>query len=627
MSNKKDKIEPKKTTELIETVENIKKNDMFSKYITEIYFPSYKNFIEFSKIHFDFPLTVLVGKNGSGKSSVLHALYGCPKNSNTGDFWFSTATDPIKETNGKANCFVYSYYEKKDKNIEKRQVVYTRASRPGTKTKRKNPDYWETAKHSKKYRTNIKRRCPPIDEKLIYLDFRQELSAYDRYFYFGKLTKANKAKTKQDFIREASPKINNIFRKGKSIKGNEIYKAGGVAQNEKVILINDEELHYISYILGVNYAKIQMVNHKFFKIWGTSALVTKNDISYSEANAGSGEYAVINLVHKLCSIPKESPALVILDEPETSLYPGAQKRLLDFLLEMIVLKKCQIIISTHSEKLTKSLPRTAIKKIHYDQKTGKSNIQENCSPLEVFEELDLPVEENSIIVEDRSAEILINKIIENEKLNNLKAKHLSEGANQLKQTSIFTSAMQDNKKQFFILDGDQKIEKEKLDLGKMSGRDANNPKIIQKIVDSLCPNIPFPSSKQRRSDKSKNQNKFDKIKFEKQKKYINFYRSNVYFLPKKDPETIIYDEKYIDDIVGMLPDGDKNINKRDPNLKDLYHQISIQELGESRPNRDEYYAIIKMITNNFVKRHSNSCSYKEIVSILKEISQKCQNNN
>ena len=65
-----------------ETIENINKmyqDGKFKKYISNIYFPFYKNFEEFSKMDFNFPLTVIVGKNGSGKSSILHALYGCPK--------------------------------------------------------------------------------------------------------------------------------------------------------------------------------------------------------------------------------------------------------------------------------------------------------------------------------------------------------------------------------------------------------------------------------------------------------------------------------------------------------------------------------------------------------------------
>lgn len=569
----------------------------------------------------------MVGKNGSGKSSVLHALYGCPKNSNTENFWFSTAVDPINETKKDFNCFVYSYYEKVENSIEERQVVYRRASRPGTKTKRKDPDYWETDRPRKKYKTNSETRFAPIDEKMIYLDFRQELSAYDRYFYFGEIKKNNKAKTKQDFIREASHKINNLFHKGKSVTGNTIYKVHGVPQNKKPIYISNEELNYISYILDVDYSKIIMMSHKFFKIWGTSALVTKKDISYSEANAGSGEYAVINLVHKLVSLNSNSSALVILDEPETSLYPGAQKRLLDFLLKMIAIKKCQIVISTHSEKLTKELPVTAVKAIHYNKENGKSYIQENCSPSTVFEELDISLPYIKIIVEDEAACLLINQIIKAEKINDLKAIHLNSGADSLKKYSIYSDALKDNIKQFYILDGDQnKIDKKKLDLNNTKSSDKDSDEYIQSLVDNICPNIGFPSSKPRRSEKhgstNNSEEKKDTIKYDSQIKYINFYKNNVYFLPDKTPEDIIFDEEYIVNWLKMS--GNKsNVKKLCTNKKKLYYNLC-ELVTNEKPIMDSYYTIIKVLISNYVKKHSDSSSYKEIVKVLREIDQKCQ---
>jgi ATPase involved in DNA repair len=133
------------TEELIDVVRKLKEDKVFEKYIDNIYFPYYKNFEEFSKITFDFPLTVIVGKNGSGKSSILHALYGCPKGKNPANFWFSTATDPIIDGNGKNNrhCFVYSFYD----NDQYKQVAYTRASRPGTETKKKMPIIGRPANH------------------------------------------------------------------------------------------------------------------------------------------------------------------------------------------------------------------------------------------------------------------------------------------------------------------------------------------------------------------------------------------------------------------------------------------------------------------------------------------------
>ncbi|WP_260341199.1 ATP-binding protein [Lacticaseibacillus paracasei] len=166
----------------VKEVGEMKETGDFKKYIDEIYFPFYKNFVQFSKITFEYPLTVIVGKNGSGKSSILHALYGCPLNNTPSKYWFSSATDPIQDGNGKnmSQSFVYSYHDSGIYN----QVIMKRSSRPGTKTKRRDPDYWETDKPRKKYRMQIMKRCPPIEWNNLYIDFRQELSAYDKFFYF-----------------------------------------------------------------------------------------------------------------------------------------------------------------------------------------------------------------------------------------------------------------------------------------------------------------------------------------------------------------------------------------------------------------------------------------------------------
>lgn len=57
----------------ISTISRMKERGVFNNYIEYMVFPYYKNLVPGTKIDFAFPLTVLVGKNGSGKSSTLHA--------------------------------------------------------------------------------------------------------------------------------------------------------------------------------------------------------------------------------------------------------------------------------------------------------------------------------------------------------------------------------------------------------------------------------------------------------------------------------------------------------------------------------------------------------------------------
>lgn len=48
----------------------------FSPYIRNLVLADYKNISPLTKIDFSFPITALVGANGTNKSSILKALYG-----------------------------------------------------------------------------------------------------------------------------------------------------------------------------------------------------------------------------------------------------------------------------------------------------------------------------------------------------------------------------------------------------------------------------------------------------------------------------------------------------------------------------------------------------------------------
>lgn len=101
------------------------------------------------------------------KSSVLHAVYGAPAGRSTGDFWFSTDVDPIKEGENK---YFYGYKINKDSNIK--EVLKKR--QPSIKAF----DYWETAALNTKLgmiadeNMDKESRNSPVEKEVVFFDFR-----------------------------------------------------------------------------------------------------------------------------------------------------------------------------------------------------------------------------------------------------------------------------------------------------------------------------------------------------------------------------------------------------------------------------------------------------------------------
>lgn len=85
-----------------------------------------KKFRKNVRIDFSFPFTMLVGKNGTGKSSVLHAIYGMPANSSTGEYWFTTDVDPIADAE---NCYFYGYQKDKNKRSFEKETTECKSDR------------------------------------------------------------------------------------------------------------------------------------------------------------------------------------------------------------------------------------------------------------------------------------------------------------------------------------------------------------------------------------------------------------------------------------------------------------------------------------------------------------------
>lgn len=579
----------------INTLKQLRTNGIHKQYIEHIRFPFFRNLENDTKITFDFPITFLVGKNGGGKSSTLQSLYGCPKGYSLGDYWFTTELDPIKEFDKNRNCFIYGF--KNVNNIG--EVIKQRINR------KNDPDYWETAKPIKRYGMSTKKRFSPIDKNVIYLDFRSELSAFDKFFHFLNFS-SKTHKTKQDFLRFYSNKLKEAF------DNDTIISYYGPNRNKSKITLTTPETKIVSEILRKEFDTIEIIEHNLFKNWGISIRLKQTKINYSEAFAGSGETAIVILVHKIFNAPNES--LILLDEPETSLHSGAQKRLMSFLLEQCIKKKHQIVISTHSPFLIDNMPSESIKVFSTLSSSGKFIINNNRSYKEAFHELEIEnTHRKNILVEDKTAKILIDKILENlgKAIQDIfDIRYLPGGADDINQR--LTTIMEISDNTYVLFDGDQKKLASPIDLSSTPPNEQDTSAKLKKLIISQtgC-DIKFYLDGGNQPKALKEQQTLTLAK-----KYLNFYKKNILYLPLQIPEDIVWDEEFAKQLLKLLhPKKDISIiTEKSSNSKDLIFNFCIECYGDSSQYN---FTLIQFITNWLNKEDDNYSYIKDLINKLK----------
>lgn len=435
----------------------------FNNYILNIRFPFFKKLKNGASIDLDFPFVALVGPNGSGKSSTLQALYGCPASYNVAHYWFSTAIDPIEESGNENYRYIYKYQPRGYRLPV--EIAQKRVQR------KDDPDYWETARPTIK--DNMEAMPEPYDKSLsklrsqtrwkkvhkevVYIDFRAELSAFDKFFYFGTYTKSESIDSKQDFLRQRSRVLKSHI---EQIGTSSSVISWHSKETTNVELLNEKELDWVNKILGKNYISAKIVSHNLFNNLGYSIIFTNSISSYSEAVAGSGEVSVVNCVIKVLRAAEDS--LILLDEPEVSLHPGAQKALRELLFSAILEKGCQVIVSTHSEHFVNGLPNNAIKLFQFEAANHTYNIINNCSAEQAFLRLgsEFYGTKRKIYVEDNLAKEIVNAAaieIDEKILTNVDIVVYPGGADTIVKNLLVHFAVSETpNKDIVFLDGDMK---------------------------------------------------------------------------------------------------------------------------------------------------------------------------
>ena len=257
------------------------------------------------KIEFRFPLTVICGKNGSGKSTLLAlAVLGYHSPDN------HYARDANCQ-NKKANCTYYTfskffYKGPQDPDITGAFISWDYSDGFIWIEKRSNKwMHYERRPRRPVHYIGVRRRAPAIEEGSL------------RY-RFPSSSASNRNPLNEEYRKRLS-----------DIMGREYESA---------------------YVLDSENYSVRTCNCGGF---------------YSSFNMGTGEYTLIELLHILQETPEGS--LIVVEEIELGLHPEAVAKLARHLQEIILIKKFQVVVSSHSEHFIDNVPRMArvlIEKAH-----------------------------------------------------------------------------------------------------------------------------------------------------------------------------------------------------------------------------------------------------------------------
>lgn len=534
MATNKHKGNDKKAAELVKKLVALHTSKKLGPYISHIRFPHFKNIKKRARVDLDFPVTALVGPNGCGKTSALHALYGAPKGKSTSDYWFATDVDPIKEGHGQPNRFIYGHWLSGQGD-----PVETRKARVGKSRKRK-PGYFEPTKatvgdgmdtspfpSTGSTPGQSKDRWNPVERPILYINFRSELSAFDEFLFFGRSPMTKTLRNKQERLQRDAKRLNKAFEEGCQSK--KLYGKRVVHENRH---LSGRELEAVCDILGKQYDEAQLVQHDYYGgKTGLSIRFKTNHATYSEAFAGSGELAVASLVIQLCSAKKHS--LILLDEPEVSLHPGAQERLVLFLMQEVLHHKHQVVFTTHSPGLINLLPPEAIK-VFYETDDGSFNVVNAAHPYTAFRRLGALIPDRiRILVEDRLARNVVDIALlglTDDERGLFDVEYLPGGSKTYLCQRVPT-LMHQAGNTYLLLDGDQSPE-DGYPAPDTIPESENETLITQIQTLTGCGKVHLGADG---GDDEETKKKL----FMLQRKYLEFLHNKVHFLPRSCPEEIV----------------------------------------------------------------------------------------
>lgn len=439
-------------SQLVSSISSKFKSKKYDKFIHEITFPKFKSFAPNVRIDINFPVTLFVGPNGGGKSSILHAAWGMPLKFSTSRFWFSTSVDPIDFDNSNQNRYWYKHYiasinqmAQCRKMCGNKRHGYWEPTRPAQKEGMDEMPARNSA--NEKYMSPSGDRWTQVERTPYYINSKAESNAFDRFFYSADHASLE---ARQDHFVRYSRQL-KIAAESNLLKL-EYYGVQRIKENYE---IPAEQLKNINNILGKNYISARYINHSLYdRNFAPSVIFETSRRKYSESFAGSGELAVVNYVIALEKVNEFD--LVLLDEPETSLHPGAQKKLMEYILGVVDKKLIQVFISTHSREFVDLLPLEAL--VVLEESDEGISVRPEPTKTSAFYRLgSLEKDKLTILTEDHLLKVIAEealKLLDPEVRSSVSVVAAEVGASEMLSNQVRAYA-QTGGNVLMVLDGDQ----------------------------------------------------------------------------------------------------------------------------------------------------------------------------
>lgn len=319
------------------------------------------------KIDFNYPITVIAGANGIGKTTILQTLA----------------------------CLYHNEEERKKTN----------------KKSKFKPYRFTTSKNQKAYYTFsdffIQKRNSSEECEIEY-EFQSIKNMKKTTHILKKVSKWNNYDRRPD-------RYVDYYGVSRIIPSSEfhLFKKTFTSENKNFIVqdFNPSHVGDVKSILSKPLSGIQSTHLDSMPNFKLNSITLEDGTTYNNFNMGAGEEVIISLISRINEIPEHS--LVLIEELELGLHPKAQKLLLDKLYNTVLNRKIQLIFTTHSPFLFKLMPkesRILLKKVN-----SKLEVIYGASDFITFNELlGETKKELTIYVEDNIAKNIISNLFNSE---------------------------------------------------------------------------------------------------------------------------------------------------------------------------------------------------------------------